>query len=38
MLAGNPGEKKMLGRPNNRSRNKKEMACRKQTGFSYRDQ
>jgi len=33
-----PGEKKMLGRPKHRSRSKKIMACRIQTGFSYRDQ
>jgi hypothetical protein len=38
MLAGKPGEKRMLGRPKHRLRNKKIMACRVQTGFSYRDQ
>jgi len=38
MLAGKPGEKRMLGRPKHRSRSKKVMACRVQTGFSYRDQ
>jgi len=37
MLAGKPGEKRMLGRPKHRSRSKK-MACMVQTGFSCRDQ
>jgi len=38
MLAGKPGEKRTLGRPMHRSRSKKGIACRVQTGFSYRDQ
>jgi len=38
MLAGKPGEKRMFGRPKHRSRSKKVMACRVQTGFSYREQ